>query len=71
MSINKRVVPTTLLIPSAFSIILYSCVVDMTPKRKVASIPEVGEPSGSHMKRDDSSLTEREGTEPLFDCGMP
>ena len=48
--------------------ILLFNVVGMAPKRKVANVPEVGESSGSHIKRDESS-TEGEGVEPLFDRG--
>lgn len=56
MFINKRVVHTTILIPSAFANILYSCVVDMAPKRNVASISKVGEPFESRVKQDGSSF---------------
>lgn len=67
MFINKRVVHSTLIIPSAFANILYSCMVDMALKRKIASVPKVGKSSGSHIKRNGSSSIEREGAKPLFD----
>lgn len=43
MFINKSVMPTALLIPLAFANTLYSCIRDMAPKSKIASVPKVGE----------------------------
>lgn len=43
-------------------------VVGMAPKRKVVSVPEVGEPFRSRIKRDEFS-TMGEGVNPLFDHG--
>lgn len=48
--------------------ILSFYVIGMAPKKKVASVPEVGELSRLHIKQDESS-TEGEAVEPLFDRG--
>lgn len=68
--INKSVMPIVILILLAFTNTPYFYIKDMVPKRKTASIPEVGEPSGLQVRRDGSSLTEREDPDSLFDCGM-